>query len=76
MSREIATEEQFRALMEEVDRELRDQQVPITARQLNAFSIIRRRLQIVVRSIFLMFLISRNREVIKGKIWSLASSGG
>jgi hypothetical protein len=33
--------------MEEVDRELRDQQVPITARDLKAISIIRRHLQIV-----------------------------
>ncbi len=47
MSREITTEEQFRSLMEEVDRELRDQKVPITARDLKAISIIRRHLQIV-----------------------------
>jgi len=47
MSREITTEEQFRSLMEEVDRELRDQKVPITARDLRAISIIRRHLQIV-----------------------------
>src|SRR6266446_4603688 len=47
MSREITTEKQFCSLMEEVDRELRDQKVPITARDLKAISIIRRHLQIV-----------------------------
>ena len=47
MSREITTDEQFRSLMEEVDRELRDQEVPITARELKSISIIRRLLQIL-----------------------------
>jgi hypothetical protein len=46
MPGEITTEEQLRSLMEEIDCELRDQNVPITARSSGAISIIRRHLQI------------------------------
>ena len=47
MSKKIATEEEFRSLMEEVDLELRDQKVPITVRQTKAIWFVKRRLGIV-----------------------------
>ena len=46
MTRKITNESEFRAFMEDVDQELRDQNVPITGRSLRAFGVIRRLLEI------------------------------